>query len=367
MNYNTLIIVGTSGVIIALLLLLGARHLVQVSHEDEGGFSSKAKGFSSSLDAEKMEALLEQVLSKTASFSGVTDAQNLNAHIGPEALKEVQSLKDELKKKQEEIEIVKKQAQSVNPEEKQKFQEQVQGLEARLSEYEIIAEDIADLSRFKEENSELKKKIAQLETSLASASVVPASVTESVTSSESVTASGSSLSSESSGNVVDGDAIDDDLMAEFQRAIEEQRKQSQEAKAASPLAQKIEALNGGAGLEPSASPTVESAPRSPESSSLSPLGSLEPEAIVNAVTDVQTKNPSDSSTENSSLAESVDLSSILNEASHLKEPALDSDVVNSLDQELNADLLAAEASSLGEIKAEDIELMNNFESFVKGR
>jgi regulator of replication initiation timing len=44
--------------------------------------------------------------------------------------------------------------------------EKIKDLEARLSEYEIIAEDIADLSKFREENKKLQMQIENLETQL---------------------------------------------------------------------------------------------------------------------------------------------------------------------------------------------------------
>ncbi len=40
--------------------------------------------------------------------------------------------------------------------------QKIKELEEKLSDYEIIEDDIADLSRFKQENEELKKKISEL-------------------------------------------------------------------------------------------------------------------------------------------------------------------------------------------------------------
>lgn len=46
--------------------------------------------------------------------------------------------------------------------EKKKLEEKVKDLEARLAEYEIISEDIADLSFYKEENGKLQKELESL-------------------------------------------------------------------------------------------------------------------------------------------------------------------------------------------------------------
>ncbi len=48
------------------------------------------------------------------------------------------------------------------PEALAKFEAQIKDLEARLAEYEIISEDIADLSRYKEENKRLQQELSAL-------------------------------------------------------------------------------------------------------------------------------------------------------------------------------------------------------------
>ncbi len=46
--------------------------------------------------------------------------------------------------------------------EKDELAGKARDLEARLAEYEIISEDIADLSRYREENDQLKKELEAL-------------------------------------------------------------------------------------------------------------------------------------------------------------------------------------------------------------
>lgn len=55
----------------------------------------------------------------------------------------------------------------VNDEEYKALQAKYKELEEKLQEYEIISEDIADLSKFREENENLKKEVAELREKLA--------------------------------------------------------------------------------------------------------------------------------------------------------------------------------------------------------
>lgn len=56
----------------------------------------------------------------------------------------------------------------------EEFKAKIHDLEARLSEYEIISEDIADLSRYRDENEQLRKDIEALKASgVAAGSVAP--------------------------------------------------------------------------------------------------------------------------------------------------------------------------------------------------
>lgn len=57
---------------------------------------------------------------------------------------------------------------------KKALEDKVRDLEARLSEYEIISEDIADLTRYREENEKLKEQLANASSATASAAPTPA-------------------------------------------------------------------------------------------------------------------------------------------------------------------------------------------------
>jgi hypothetical protein len=299
MNHNTAIIVAISIVITLLLLIYSTRIFLSDS-------SSGTTGINNSVDLPQIETLLKQVLEKShnvktsAEISGASQVGSP----GEDVLNQIKKLEEELKVKQAEIEAAKNQTTGIDPEEKLKLEGRIRELEAKLTEYEIIAEDIADLSRFKEENAVLKKKIEELENATDNLS---RDLTRQQSASSTSTDTSSKLASASPSD--SGATIDDDLMAEFAKAVEQQKQQKAQPRAV----------------------TTES------------------DVLGHQVVD-------------------VDLASILNEAASLTEPPPDAKVVNPIEQELNSEQLAAEALSLDQVaKPEDIEIMNNFEQFVKGR
>jgi hypothetical protein len=305
MNHNTTIIMTISIVITILLLVYSVRAFLLDN-------SSGQTGITGGVELSQIETLLKKVLEKSHNVTTVADASDRPqaGGLGEELLAEVKRLQEELKQKQAEIEAVKiqsSQSAGLSREEKLKLEDRIKELEAKLSEYEIIAEDIADLSRFKEENATLKKKIEELEKAKVT-QALPESTPSSQTDS--------------------GEIIDDDLMAEFARAVEQQKQVEHQKK-----------IEGQKKDEKSILSNSNNDSVNPE---MTPLSQTEG-SVVN-------------------------LESILTEAASLDESSPDAEVVNSLEQEINSERLAAEASSLNQIvKGEDIELMDNFEQFIKGR
>ena len=82
---------------------------------------------------------------------------------------EIESLKKELEAKKAQIDEIKKATPAVgadvnasaglSDEEKAKLEAQIKDLQGKLTEYEIISEDIADLSFYKEQNAKLQKEV----------------------------------------------------------------------------------------------------------------------------------------------------------------------------------------------------------------
>ena len=93
-------------------------------------------------------------------------------------------------------------------------------LEARLAEYEIISEDIADLTKFREENDRLRSELAAAKSGGVAPSAAPSAAPAAATEPP-------AASSESS------DLIDDELMREFAAAVEGQKSAAIEEKAGS--------------------------------------------------------------------------------------------------------------------------------------
>lgn len=109
------------------------------------------------------------------------------------------------------------------------YEAKIKELEARLAEYEIISEDIADLSFFKEENARLTKELEALRggggapaapvapVAPAAPAAPPAAAAPAEAAAPAVDVAPAPVSSEAAG------AIDDSLMAEFAAAVEGQK------------------------------------------------------------------------------------------------------------------------------------------------
>jgi len=213
------------------------------------------------------------------------------------------------------------------------WQNRSKELEAKLAEYEIISEDIADLSMYKDENVKLKKEIDALKKG-AAAAIPPASapVLEepmiphvAVAADLAAAAPQTAEASADTGSEFGG--IDDDIMAEFARAVEEQKA------AAAPAAQTTEpvAVSTPPPLE---APVPDPEPVAEAEAASVDLGEMNLDAMV---------------------AEADDLAS--------KEVAeIDQSI---LDVGLDTEKLAEEALTFQKVKNEDEQLMNQFEDFMK--
>lgn len=160
---NTTIVSGLVLSIIALSVFLGFRGFV--SAKDAEKFQG-ADGASLGQLEETIKKLLEKAnqVPTAASMGGSISAENT------ELLKEIEDLKNSLAERQIQIELLERKT-AENPEgegpamtkvEKEAMQSQVKDLQSRLAEYEIISEDIADLSFFREENVKLQKELEAL-------------------------------------------------------------------------------------------------------------------------------------------------------------------------------------------------------------
>ena len=124
------------------------------------------------LGADAMAALSGDPAAVAAAAAGATAASGEQAAELSRLRAEISTLKDSVKRKEVEILDAKEQAQkSINTAEADAklntlsgkvtdYETEIEALKNRLSDYEIIAEEIADLQAFKKENAELKKQLA---------------------------------------------------------------------------------------------------------------------------------------------------------------------------------------------------------------
>lgn len=113
-------------------------------------------------DFSRIEASIEKILLKADGFKAASGGAS-GSPASAEALAsapEYQALKKELEEKKVEVQTLKERVADVAEDNTPELLAKIKGLESRLAEYEIIEDDIADLSHYKEENERLKKQLA---------------------------------------------------------------------------------------------------------------------------------------------------------------------------------------------------------------
>jgi hypothetical protein len=195
-HYNTTIIEGLIALIVVLSLFLGFRHFFVKETQSE------LSGSAGSGDIAQIEQTLKKILenqanapSSASSASSSDNASGASAATSASALdsggelmfsaSEVQGFRnsldealaknEELQKKISNLEQAgaavaaagsaaadaKEKAQSGDPLLEAELRKKVLDLEARLKEYELISDDIAELSKYREENRKLKAELTQ--------------------------------------------------------------------------------------------------------------------------------------------------------------------------------------------------------------
>jgi hypothetical protein len=270
-QYNTLIIEGLVALIILLSLFVG----------DRGFFGKKDAGSSDAgggLDAVQLEKTLQRILDNQGKTNAATHADSATEHAdidhshgkpaasggSAESAAEVAQLKAavaEGRKKAEALQVKVKEAEEkaaaaianagaggaaaptdgMSEQEKEDYAAKIRDLEARLAEYEIISEDIADLSRYREENDELRKELDNVKSNQAATPVAAAPVQAAPQAAApeppppaeaappapelEVPIAEAAPAAEESPNA---DLIDDELMREFAAAVEGQQSKTKE-------------------------------------------------------------------------------------------------------------------------------------------
>ncbi len=360
-QHNAMIIQALVSAILLLVVVLAYRNFSSARQVDPS-VSPAVAG-----DMGQLEATLKKLLEKA---NQVPTAASASPGDNPALLTEIEKLKKSLEERQNAFEKLKVEAEAakaaggapatapgISAEERTQLETQIKELQAKLSEYEIISEDIADLSFYKEENVKLQKELEGIKkggapsttaapTTAAAESARPApvmagSAKATVAAAAVEVAAPEPVAKTPAPPIVEvappvaaepelpppppptpakstnpHAAVDDDLMAEFAKAVESQ-KPANESKTVS-------------GAAPAAAPPI--------------MVTGDPTAD---------ENP---------LGSGVDLDKVAAEVTQLDSSA---DVGNSLDGELNPDKLLEEAAGMDSIKPEDAKLMNEFEDFVK--
>lgn len=166
-NNNSMIIQILIPAVLVLVLFLAYRSFSMDDDEEttaSGGMSAK-----------ELEAALAKVLEKANAVPTPAIALQMegvkNDEQAQKLLKEIEHLKGELDAAKAGMEQAKTQAAAsgsatpaagADPAETEKLKKQLEEMKAKLGEYEIIAEDIADLSFYKEQAAKLQKEIEVL-------------------------------------------------------------------------------------------------------------------------------------------------------------------------------------------------------------
>ena len=226
------------------------------------------------LDTAQLEKTLQKILEAQAKAPVLAVPVEVKSSAGDTAVAvdhtaEVEKLKRDLVEKEKVIMQVAKAAAtaataaSANaaasgsvPESAAKFETKIKDLEARLAEYEIISEDIADLSFYKEENIRLQNELTSQKgggaVSLVTPEIAgnPLAVSPQAIESGTVTTMGApastmvtSLASEP-GPTAEVSPADEDLMKEFEKAVQDQKAPQVPAKeAATDAAENSQLMN----------------------------------------------------------------------------------------------------------------------------
>ncbi len=244
------------------------------------------------------------------------------------------------------------------------LEEKVRDLEARLSEYSIIEDDIADLSFYKEETvrlqtevDKLKQKLAEYESSGPPPKFMapPPAVTNSAppppekpsSPATDLAPSSPTTPAATSSNATTDSSVDDDIMAEFERAVAEQKAASAGSKVAKELSP--------AAFSPSESVSTPSSTAKELMSPEIPKGS---EVSVNEVKEEQqVEIPSEITLDENG----INLEKMMSEVSSLPEQE-SIEVPNVLEQELDTEKLLKEATGMEKV---DVDAINEFGEFIK--
>lgn len=234
MKHNTAIIEALIAFSLIFTLIMAVRGFL-TAKEPEATESLAGLG--------DLEGTLKKILAQASQVSAGPSTET-----SQKLVDEIEALKLNLQEKQKQIEEMKSAnaasgavpGSEISDGEKAKIEGQLKELQAKLSEYEIISEDIADLSLYKEQNAKLQQEVAALKQN--QGAPVSASAEPSVVAAEEPAVASAPVAAEEpapapppasppppepAAEVAAAAAIehvvDDDLMAAFGAAVEKQQ------------------------------------------------------------------------------------------------------------------------------------------------
>ena len=341
---------------------------------------SSAEEGASSTDLSQIEATLKKIVEQ-GSLSKNSSADYAAAGLTPEQVAQATELKHEVEKLKAELghrttqleELKAKEAaggavagDGTPSEDLSKLEARIKELESKLSEYEIISEDIADLSFYKEENQKLQKELEALKNAApVAATPVAAPVAAQQPEAEIVGKSKvEEVVTPPPAAVVEESPsfVDDDIMAEFARAVEQQvatKPTQKQAVENSPVEEAAPVV--------AAAPDVVAPEAVVEVAAELPMD-IPAEVPVEVVAEAEQPAPVEDAPaieaeEVSGLGE-MNLDKIVEEAQIIEANPVESTDSNVLEESLNEDKLLAEADQLN-VSPEDTQAMGQFEEFVK--
>lgn len=113
-------------------------------------------------DSTEIQSFLQKILDQTAKLESVS-LEKMTPHSAADIDTQVQSLKAQLAAREQEMTQLKAGGNGQPSADAGALSVRIKELESKLSEYEILEDDIADLSLYKEENQRLKLQISELQ------------------------------------------------------------------------------------------------------------------------------------------------------------------------------------------------------------
>lgn len=360
------------GSLVAFILLTGMVFLWRLINEKPEPASTSA----STLDVQALEDTLKRVMARGPAVAAgappaatpgtiVDEEDQVAAASGdPAATAKMQALISEREQKIAELQAALDQAKVQTAEgggagvsaegavALLELQNKIRELEARLAEYSIIEDDIADLSIYKDENQRLKTELEELRGKMGAA---PGDAASAAAPATAVAAVDANAKIEEPKLGLDQD---DDVMKQFAAAVSEQAVPKAEAATTipeNPLEKMSEAFELGEGkkaaVEAAATPTAE-APEAaaPIAATTENSPAVEKIPLATEPGSSVLQGQGGSSDGDDPLAGSLDTSKMLEEVANLDTTAGDDDA---LDGALDTDKLLAEVSELSPQGADD--------------